>query len=277
MIEILAPARSAPADQLLRLLTESVRDYALLLLDPAGIVVSWSAGAQAIKGYTAEEIVGCHFSCFFSKEDIAAGKPEQVLAAAAVSARVEEDGWRLRKDGSRFWANIVIAATRDEAGELIGFAKIVRDVSDRRRVENRFRQVVEAAPNAMVMISASGTIEMVNAQAERVFGYPREELLGQPIEMLVPARLRGHHPQLRNAFFADPLSRPMGAGRDLFARRKDGSEFPVEIGLNPIETEEGDMVLSAIVDISARKRQEDRFRQVVEAAPNAMVMISAGG
>src|SRR5882724_6156664 len=131
MVEILAPARSASADQLLRLLTESVRDYALLGLDPAGNVVSWSAGAQAIKGYTAEEIVGCHFSRFFSKEDIAAGKPEQELAAATASGRVEEDGWRIRKDGSRFRANIVIAAARDEVGELIGYAKIVRDVSDR--------------------------------------------------------------------------------------------------------------------------------------------------
>src|SRR6185437_2069032 len=113
----------------------------------------------------------------------AEGRHEQELAAAAAAGRAEEDGWRVRKDGSRFWANVVIAATRDEAGELGGFAKLVRDASDRRRLENRFRQVVEAAPNAMVMISAGGTIEMVNAQAERVFGYPREELLGQPIEM----------------------------------------------------------------------------------------------
>jgi PAS domain S-box-containing protein len=143
--------------------------------------------------------------------------------------------------------------------------------------ENRFRQVVEAAPNAMVMINAGGRIEMVNAQAERVFGYERAELLGQLVEILVPKRFRGHHPGLRDAFFTDPRSRPMGAGRELFGLRRDGSEFPVEIGLNPIETEEGTMVLSAIVDISERKRLEERFRRVVEAAPNAMVMINAAG
>jgi PAS domain S-box-containing protein len=143
--------------------------------------------------------------------------------------------------------------------------------------EDRFRQVVEAAPNAMVMVNAAGRIEMVNTQAERVFGYVRSEMLGQSVEMLVPERFRGRHPELRGAFLAEPRSRPMGEGRDLYGLRKDGSEVPIEIGLNPIETAQGPMVLSAIVDISARKRQEERFRRVVEAAPNAMVMIDAAG
>ncbi len=127
-----------------------------------------------------------------------------------------------------------------------------------------FRQVVEAAPNAMVMINAAGRIEMVNAQAERVFGYARTELLGQRVEMLVPDRFRDHHPGLRHSFFADPHARPMGAGRELYARRKDGSEFPVEIGLNPIETEDGPMVLSAIVDISDRKQKEAGIRAALQ-------------
>jgi PAS domain S-box-containing protein len=141
----------------------------------------------------------------------------------------------------------------------------------------RFRQVVESAPNAMVMVNQGGVIEMVNAQAERVFGYARAELLGQPVEMLVPERFRGSHPGMRRSFFTEPQSRPMGAGRNLYARRKDGSELPVEIGLNPIETDQGTMVLSAIVDISERKRLEERFRQVVEWAPNAMVMANRDG
>ena len=151
------------------------------------------------------------------------------------------------------------------------------DISSRKRLEERFRQVVESAPNAMVMINTSGSIEMVNAQAERVFGYERKELLGQAIEMLVPERFRSNHPGLRGSFFSGPVSRPMGAGRDLYGLKKDGSEFPIEIGLNPIETDEGPMVLSAIVDISSRKKLEERFRQVVESAPNAMVMISQDG
>jgi two-component system, sensor histidine kinase PdtaS len=130
--------------------------------------------------------------------------------------------------------------------------------------EARFRRVVEAAPNAMVMISDRGQIEMVNAQAELVFGYPRSEMLGQPVEMLVPERFRKHHPSLRKLFFGDPKSRPMGAGRDLYGLRKDGSEFPVEIGLNPIETEDGAMVLSAIVDISDRKSKERRIEAALK-------------
>ncbi len=129
-----------------------------------------------------------------------------------------------------------------------------------RKSEERFRQVVESAPSAMVMVNTGGLIEMVNAQAERVFGYDRTELLGKPLEMLVPERFRGHHPGLRSSFHATPSSRPMGAGRDLFALRKDGSEFPVEIGLNPMRTDEGLKILSAIVDISDRKAEEERIR-----------------
>src|SRR5712691_7184395 len=128
--------------------------------------------------------------------------------------------------------------------------------------EERFRVVVESAPNAIVMIGPTGLIEMVNAQTERVFGYARNELLGKTIEMLVPERYRSKHPGLRKSFFAVPVSRPMGAGRDLYGLKKDGSEFPVEIGLSPIETDQGTMVLSAIVDISARRQLEERIHAI---------------
>ena len=123
-----------------------------------------------------------------------------------------------------------------------------RQAEEEIAAELRFRLVVEAAPNAMVMVNRAGEIVMVNAQAERVFGYPRAELLGQPVEMLVPEQFRGHHPELREAFFIEPLARPMGAGRDLFGLKKDGSEFPVEIGLNPIETDEGTMPTAFFVN-----------------------------
>jgi PAS domain S-box-containing protein len=149
--------------------------------------------------------------------------------------------------------------------------------------QRRFRLAVEAAPNAMVMIDGTGTIIMVNAQAERVFGYSRAEMLGQPVEMLVPGRFRGHHSGLRDAFFAEPRARPMGAGRDLYGPRKDSSEFPVEIeiGLNPIETDEGPMVLSAIIDITERGTAELALRDstlrlrsiaaIVESSDDAII------
>ena len=140
-----------------------------------------------------------------------------------------------------------------------------------------FRQVVEAAPNAMLMADRDGRIVLVNAQTEKLFGYSRDELLGHSVDLLVPERFRAAHPGYRHMFYGDPKSRPMGTGRDLFALRKDGSEFPVEIGLNPITTVEGVFVLAAVVDITERRRLEERFRQVVEAAPNAMVMVDSEG
>jgi PAS domain S-box-containing protein len=127
--------------------------------------------------------------------------------------------------------------------------------------EERFRLVVESTPNAIVMVNAVGAIVLVNSQAEKIFGYPREELVGRPVEVLVPERLRAKHPRDRASFIAAPTARPMGAGRDLHGQRKDGSEFPVEIGLTPIQTTEGLLVLSAIVDITERKRTEAALRQ----------------
>jgi PAS domain S-box-containing protein len=258
-------------------LVEAVSSYAIFMLDMRGNVASWNAGAERIKGYKADEIIGEHFSVFYMDEDRQAGLPMRELAAAAAEGKFEHVGWRVHKDGRRFWANAVIDAIYEPDGALVGYVKVIRDITAQRGLEDRFRQVVESAPNAMVMIGESGLIEMVNAQAEQMFGYAREELLDQKVEMLVPERFRHGHPKLRATFFEDPRSRPMGAGRDLYGLKKDGGEFPIEIGLNPIETEEGVKVLSAIVDISSRKQLENRFRQVVESAPNAMVMVDPMG
>jgi methyl-accepting chemotaxis protein len=131
--------------------------------------------------------------------------------------------------------------------------------------EDRYRLVFEASPNALLAINADGNIELVNAMAEHLFGYTRQEMVGQPIEMLVPARFRPNHPGHRNGFFANPQARRMGAGRDLFGVRKDGSEFPIEIGLSPLRTAEGMLVLAAVVEISERKAIEEAARQATAA------------
>jgi len=146
-----------------------------------------------------------------------------------------------------------------------------------RQADTRFRAVVESSPSGMVMIDRAGTITLVNRETERLFGYAREELLGKPIEILVPEQLRDRHPGLRDGFLANPQTRAMGAGRELYGVRKNGTELPVEIGLNPIETDEGLFVLASVVDITARKRAEARFRAVVESAPSGMVMINREG
>jgi len=130
--------------------------------------------------------------------------------------------------------------------------------------EESFRRVVEWAPNAMVMVDSQGRIVLVNAETERVFGYRRSELVGRTVETLVPERSSGNHVAFRTGFLANPAPRPMGSGRDLFARRADGSEFPVEIGLNPIETDNGPMVLAAIVDITERVRAKERIERALE-------------
>ena len=146
-----------------------------------------------------------------------------------------------------------------------------------RQADARFRAVVESAPSGMVIIDRAGTITLVNRETERLFGYAREEILGQPVERLVPERFRRGHPTFRADFFANPQTRAMGAGRELFGVRKDGREIPVEIGLNPIETDDGFFVLASVVDITARKRAEARFRAAVESSPNGMLMIDRQG
>ncbi|OIQ85574.1 blue-light-activated histidine kinase 2 [mine drainage metagenome] len=270
-------AAAVATDAHFRHLVEGIADYAIFMLDLNGRIRSWNVGAERLKGYAAAEVMGRHFSLFYTEEARRNDHPARELIAAAETGRYEEDGWRVRKDGTTFLANVIITPLRDPSGRLEGYAKVIKDVTARERHEERFRRVVESAPSAMILANAKGRIEMVNTQAERVFGYPRQDLLGKSIEMLVPERFRGGHPEKRDQFFGDPRSRPMGAGRDLFGRRQDGSEFPVEVGLNPIETEEGLMVLSSIVDISERKRQEERFRRVVESAPNAMILANAKG
>lgn len=145
------------------------------------------------------------------------------------------------------------------------------------RAEASSRLVVEAAPSALLMLSQEGLITLINKQTEQLFGYSREELLGQPVEMLVPERYRQHHPGHRQTFSYHPTTRAMGAGRDLYGLRKDGAEVPIEIGLNPIKTPEGSFVLASIIDITERKRNEERIHLVVEASPNAMIMANDQG
>ena len=229
----------------------------------------------------------------FNAQAIADPLRPLVVYDAALDPRFTADPLVMRPPGVRFYAGVSLVESEglalgtlcvmdyepreirpDELDALKGLAQVImvefearrtiRDgqmmVSDQKRQDVRFRQVVEAAPNAIVMVNPHGRIEMVNAQAELVFGYARTEMLGNAVEMLVPERFRAHHPGLRGLFFSGQRSRPMGADRDLYGLRSDGSEFPLEIGLNPIETEDGTMVLSAIADISDRKQKEDRVR-----------------
>ena len=270
------PAKTAVAvaelwsgDLPFRLLVSTIQDYAIFFLDRDGHVVTWNDGAERIKGYRADEIIGRHFSCFYLPEDVVQGKPARELQVAAADGRYQDDGWRIRKDGSRFWASVVITALHDATGQLLGFGKVTRDMTAQRNAAEKFRNLLEATPDALVVTDQQGRIVLVNSQTEQLFNYGREELIGQPVEMLIPERFRDRHPGHRAAYTADPRVRPMGANLDLFAKRKDGSEFPAEISLSPLHTADGMLVTSAIRDVTERKRFEQTLQQAKEDAEAA--------
>jgi PAS domain S-box-containing protein len=267
-----------------RMLLDGIKNYAIFMMDTKGRVLSWNAGAERIKGYTSDQIIGHNFSCFFPPEDIERGKPEEVLRIAAASGRYEAKGMRVRKDGSRFLASVTFTALRDSAGTLQGFSEFSHDLSESKESGAKYQALLEAAPDAMVVVNQAGEIVLVNVQAEKQFGYSRNELVGQKVKNVIP---EGFAERLiadgaRSA--AEALAQQIGTGIELVARRKDGSEFPIEIMLSPLKSAEGILVTAAIRDISVRKeaethlaQMEGRYRGLLEAAPDAMVVVNQAG
>jgi PAS domain S-box-containing protein len=267
-----------------RMLVNGVKDYAILMLGPLGEIRSWNPGAERMSGCSFEEVTGQNFSRFFPSEEIDRGKPAELLRLTAANGEYEEQGMRVRKDGTRYQVRTSYTASRDPAGNLRGFSVISRDLTESTESGAKYRGLMEAAPDAMVVVNTEGEIVLLNVQAEKQFGYHRDELLGQKVTNIIPEGFaeRLIADDLRST--EDALAQQIGTGIELNALRKDGSEFPIEIMLSPLESPEGTLVTAAIRDISVRRtaeqvlaQMEGKYRGLMEAAPDAMVVVNTYG
>jgi PAS domain S-box-containing protein len=251
------------SEEQFRMLLDGIQDYAVFLMDARGRILSWNAGAERIKGYTSDQIIGHNFSCFFPPEEIKRGRPEEILRITAASGRHEEQGMRMRKDGSQFLARVIFAALRDSAGNLRGFSEFSHDLSESQESEARYRGLLEAAPDAMVVVNQTGEIVLLNVQAEKQFGYSRHELVGQQVKNIIPEGFAERLIADGTRSAAEALAQHIGTGIELSGRRKDGSKFPIEIMLSPLESTEGILVTAAIRDVTERHRSEEQLVKTV--------------
>lgn len=256
-----APAR-APHDG--ELLVRSVTDYAIYMLDPTGHVVSWNHGAEKIKGYRSEEIIGRHFSGFYTPEDQAAGIPQLALTTALRVGRYESEGWRVRKNGTRFWADAVIEPVWD-SGQLVGFAKVTRDATARRDAElamleseRRFRGIVNTAPDAFAQIDQSGRVTEWNPQAHELFGWPREQALGKPLASLCfPPDDASIANWLAKAWQIKRLKQT----HQLTAMSRAGRRFKAELSASVLTLSSGPLMNIFMRDLTEKLQMETQLRQ----------------
>jgi PAS domain S-box-containing protein len=256
---------SAESDGLYRLLVDSVRDYAIFALDCAGNILSWNEGASRIKGYSADEIIGKHFSIFYPADKVAERFPEHELEVAASAGRFEDEGWRLRKDGSRIWANVVITALRNDDGALVGFAKVTRDLTDRRRAEEelseselRFRLLVaDVRDYAIFMLDPEGRVASWNAGAERISGYSAVEIVDRHFSLFYPPeRVAEKFPQ----YELEMAARHGRFEDENWRVRKDGTRFWANVVLTAMRDPGGALLGFAKItrDLTERRRAEEQ-------------------
>jgi PAS domain S-box-containing protein len=254
-----------------QLLMQGVVEYAIYMLDPSGVVTNWNAGAERIKGYTAAEIIGRHFSQFYSKEERAAGVPAQGLSIAAREGHYEAEGWRVRKDGGRFWASVVIDPIRSESGELLGFAKITRDITERnqaqealRESERQFRLLVDGVTDyAIYMLDPNGIVTNWNAGAQRIKGYSADEIIGQHFSKFYPENERATGAPARNLHTATSTGHYAAEG---WRVRKDGTLFWANVVISPIRDEHGQLIGFAKITRDITERHEaDKVLQRTQA------------
>ncbi len=242
-------------------------DHAVYMLNPEGYVLNWNSSAQRAKQYKAEEIIGRHFRTFFTEEDRREGKPEAALQLAREKGKHEMTGWRVRKDGSRFMANVVIESVYNELEELIGFIKIVHDITVRQKIFETMREsamlkvLVNTAVDGVTMIDAQGFILMFNPACERLFGYQAGEVLGQNVKMLMPAPYQQNHDSYIENYHRTGHRKIIGIGREVVGQRKDGTTFPMELSIGEAKQDGQVMFVGIVHDLTERKRTEAQLAQ----------------
>lgn len=264
--------RSVPGGTLvdeLSLLIDGATNYAIYMLDPQGRVTIWNRGAERIKGWTAEEVVGHDFAVFYPAEEVAAGKPQDDLARAHRLGRFEEDSWRLRKDGSEFLASVTMTALYDASGALRGFGKVVRDITDQKaaevaleRRESHLRSILDTVPDAMVVIAESGSICSFSAAAERLFGYAEADIVGHNVRMLMPEPDHGRHDDYIAHYLATGARRAIGHARLVNGRKNDGQIFPMELMIGETLSGGQRLFTGFVRDLTERRRTELRVQQL---------------
>ncbi|MEO8903014.1 MAG: PAS domain S-box protein [Polyangiaceae bacterium] len=252
------------------MLVDSVADYAIFMLDASGVVLTWNLGAERIKGYAAPEIIGRHFSVFYPAQDLAAGKPDEELKVAVRDGRVEDEGWRVRRDGTLFWANVVITALRDDHGGLLGFAKVTRDLTEKRaaaeelrRSEERFRLLLEGVGDyAIYMLDPQGTVSTWNAGAKKIKGYEPSEVIGRHYSLFFAPedRAAGHPEAELTAARVDGRFEEEG-----WRVRKDGTRFWAGVVLTPLRSATGELLGFAKItrDLTTNKQAEEVAQQLL--------------
>lgn len=266
-----------------RMLVEAVTDYAVYMIDAAGYVISWNPGAQRFKGYTAAEILGHHFSRFYPTHDIEAGVPQRALSVAAQEGRFETEGWRVRKDGTSFWAHVIIDPVIDPGGELVGFAKITRDLTERKRAEDalrrseeQFRLLVQGVTDyAIYMVDPQGIVTSWNVGAERIKGYTPEEIIGRSFALFYDQADQDAGVPQKSLADAARSGKLQSEG---WRVRRDGTRFWAHVLIEPIRDKAGVIQGYAKVtrDVTEQRRAQEALEQAREALFQSQKMDALG-